>query len=316
MQAYQPIQAELIQVQQKIAEQYQDSDEQLALVLQELSARQGKMLRPAMVLLCGELFSEIRPEHIDFAAVIELIHIASLLHDDVIDNADLRRGQSSANVRWGNNAAVLLGDFLLSRAFLLSASTQTNGAAVTLGIAVQQMCTGELKQNLFRSRLDLTEQDYFRMIEAKTAALFQCSCQLGAMVSGASEEQQQMAGRFGLQFGMAFQIADDLRDIVSSEEQAGKTLGTDLLQEKFTLPVIHWINQDSSQRQARLGQITSLSDPAWLVEEMRHSGSIRYATEQLRLRIAQANEAFKTLPITPAKETLLSIADKVAVDIV
>jgi octaprenyl-diphosphate synthase len=174
---YNLIQKELVQVRQVICEQFQSSDDQISSVLEVLSQQQGKMIRPAMVLLCSKLFGGIRQEHIEFSAMVELIHMASLLHDDVIDKAQLRRGQPSANALWGNTAAVLLGDFLLSRAFMLAAASECEGAATLLGQTAQVLCIGELKQNLFKGRFDLNEQDYFQMIEAKTAALFRCSCE-------------------------------------------------------------------------------------------------------------------------------------------
>ncbi|MBC8379294.1 MAG: polyprenyl synthetase family protein [Planctomycetes bacterium] len=312
---YHLIQSELIQVQQRVSEQLSTSDQQLAPIFQMISERQGKMVRPAMVLLCGKLFSDLRPEHINLAAVTELIHIASLMHDDVIDKAQLRRGQSSANALWGNTAAVLLGDFLLSRAFMLAAASKCDGAAALLGRTAQTLCIGELKQNLFKGRLDLTEQDYFQMIEAKTAALFHCSCQLGAMASGVSTEQQENLGQFGCQFGLAFQIADDLRDVLSSEKQEGKTLGTDLLQEKFTLPVIHWINQNSNQKKMRMEQIAAIKNPGELTKKMRLSGSIDYTLEQAKVRIELAKQSLDSFPATPAKEALLLFADKIVADI-
>jgi octaprenyl-diphosphate synthase len=238
-----------------------------------------------------------------------------LLHDDVIDGASLRRGRPSANALWGNTAAVLLGDFLLSRAFTLAADSTCDGAAALLGQTARILCVGELKQNLLKGRFDLTEQDYFQIIEAKTAALFCCSCQLGAIASGVPAEQQENLGQFGHQFGLVFQIADDLRDVLSSEKQEGKTLGTDLLQEKFTLPVIHWINQDSDRKQARIEQIAALKDPGELTKQMRLSGSIDYALEQAQVRVEQAKQSLNPFPASPAKETLLSLVDKVLVDI-
>jgi octaprenyl-diphosphate synthase len=312
---YNLIQTDLIQVRREICEQFKSSDEQISTVLEVLSEQQGKMIRPAMVLLCGKLFGEIGREHIEFSVMVELIHIASLLHDDVIDKAQLRRGHPSANALWGNTAAVLLGDFLLSRAFMLAAASKCEGAATLLGQTAQVLCIGELKQNLFKGAFDLNEQDYFQMIEAKTAALFRCSCQLGAMASGASKDQQEISGQFGFQLGQAFQVADDLRDVLSSEKQEGKTLGTDLLQEKFTLPVIHWIGQNNRQKQMRPEQVTTLKDPGRLTEQMRLSGSIDYALEQAKLRIAQAKASLDPLPETPAKETLLIFADNVISDI-
>ena len=312
---YKLIQTELIEVQRTICEQLDTADQQIAPALQMVSQQQGKMLRPAMVLLCGKLFSDIRPEHIRFAAMVELIHMASLLHDDVIDKAEMRRGQASANALWGDTAAVLLGDFLLSRAFILAADSPWGGVAALLGQTAQTLCTGELKQNLLKGRCDLTEQDYFQMIEAKTAALFRCSCQLGAMASDASNDQQELAGQFGCRFGLAFQIADDLRDILSSEEAEGKTLGTDLLHEKFTLPVIHWINQNGTAKQALNEQTDVFKRPTQLIEQMRASGSIDYAFEQAKLQIEQARQSLAPLPPTPAKETLCLIADSLIVDI-
>ena len=312
---YDPVQAELAKVQRKISEQLSTSDQQLAPILQVISKRQGKMLRPAMVLLSGKLFSEIWDEHIDCSVMVELIHMASLMHDDVIDKAQLRRGQSSANALWGNTAAVLLGDFLLSRAFMLAAGSSCDGVTALLGRTAQTLCTGELKQNLLKGRFDLTEQDYFQIIEAKTADLFRCSCQLGAVASGASKDQQEISGQFGYQFGLAFQIADDLRDVLSSDKQEGKTLGTDLLQEKFTLPVIHWINQDSGQRQVRMERLMALKDPSELTKQMQLSGSVDYALEQAQSRIEQAKQSLSPLPETGAKKALLGFADKIVADI-
>ena len=312
---YDPVQSELIEVQQRISEQLSTSDQQLAPILHTISKRQGKMIRPAMVLLCGQLFTEICDEHIDCAAMVELIHMASLMHDDVIDTASLRRGEPSANALWGNTAAVLLGDFLLSRAFMLAADSTRDGVAMLLGQTAHVLCVGELKQNLFKGHFDLTENDYFQMIEAKTAALFRCSCQLGAAASGVSKDQQEILGQFGCRFGLAFQIADDLRDVLSSENQEGKTLGMDLLQEKFTLPVIHWINQDGDRKQTRTEQAATLKDPGELTKQMRLSGSIDYALEQAQVQIEQAKQLLNSFPTTPAKKALFLFADKVIADI-
>jgi len=306
---YQSIQAELVEVQRTISDQLNTADEQIAPVLRVISQRQGKMLRPAMVLLSGKLYSDIYPEHMTFAAMVELIHMASLLHDDVIDKADMRRGQPSANALWGNTSAVLLGDLLLSRAFMLAGASTCEGVVTLLGQMAQTLCTGELQQNLLKGCHDLTERDYFQMIEAKTAALFDCSCRLGAMASGAPEDQQKRAGQFGCHFGLAFQIVDDLRDILSDEEAEGKTLGTDLRHRKFTLPIIHWYSQNGDRKKAFAEQSEIFSDPVELTRQLRASGSIDYAIEQATLQIQQAKEAIEPLPRTSAKEALCRIAD-------
>jgi len=312
---YNLIQTEMLAVQQKIARQYEISDSDLSRVLQEISKQHGKMLRPAMVLLCGKLISETRAEHIDLAVMVELIHRASLLHDDVIDKAQLRRGQASANALWGNTTAVLLGDFLLTRAFTLVVSSPFRETVPILCQMVQTLCEGELKQNLLKGSWSLTEQDYFQIIEAKTASLFQCSCQLGATASGASEQQVKLLGEFGFQYGRAFQIADDLRDILSTEKQEGKTLGTDLLEKKLTLPVIHWINHDQSRKQALIEQIMDCTDARELTKQIRQSGSIDYAKESVRKCTDEARHLLDTFTPAPAKEALISLVESVISDI-
>jgi octaprenyl-diphosphate synthase len=304
---YNLIQTEMLAVQQEIARQYEISDSNLSGMLQEISKQQGKMLRPAMVLLCGKLISEIRSEHIDLAVMVELIHRASLLHDDVIDKAQLRRGQASANALWGNTAAVLLGDFLLSRAFTLSTLSQFNGAAEILCQTAQALCVGELKQNLLKGSWSLTEQE--------TAGLFRCSCQLGAMAAGASKEQTKTLSEFGFQYGLAFQIADDLRDILSTEKQEGKTLGTDLLEKKLTLPVIHWINHNQEQKPALVEQITGCTNALELTKQMRQSGSVDYAKKAAKTCSDKAIHLLDTFETVPARDALIALVDSVISDI-
>lgn len=312
---YKLIQTEMLAVHQKMARQYEISDSDLSPVLQEISKQQGKMLRPALVLLCGKLVSEIRSQHIDLAVMVELIHRASLLHDDVIDKAQLRRRQPSANALWGNAAAVLLGDFLLSRAFAMSAASQCDGAGQILCQAAQALCVGELKQNLLKGSWSLTEQDYFQIIEAKTAALFRCSCQLGAMAAGASEQQTRTVSEFGFQYGLAFQIADDLRDILSTEKQEGKTLGTDLLEKKLTLPVIHWINHNQERKSAMIEQITECKDAGELTKQMRQSGSLDYAKKTAKTCSDKAIHLLDAFKAGPVRDALTSLVDSVISDI-
>ncbi|MHC5157254.1 MAG: polyprenyl synthetase family protein, partial [Planctomycetota bacterium] len=233
----------------------------------------------------------------------------------VIDKAQLRRGQASANALWGNTAAVLLGDFLLSRAFTLGALSQFNGAAEILCQTAQALCVGELKQNLLKGSWSLTEQDYFQIIEAKTAGLFRCSCQLGAMAAGASKEQTKTLSEFGFQYGLAFQIADDLRDILSTEKQEGKTLGTDLLEKKLTLPVIHWINHNQEQKPALVEQITGCTNALELTKQMRQSGSVDYAKKAAKTCSDKAIHLLDTFETVPARDALIALVDSVISDI-
>ncbi|MCI0498405.1 MAG: polyprenyl synthetase family protein [Planctomycetales bacterium] len=309
---FEPVREELAAVQRRIVEQMHSPDQDINACLQVLSERPGKMLRPALLLLSGQAVGGVlQKEHINLAAMIEMVHMASLLHDDVIDRASLRRGSPSANALWGNTAAVLLGDFLLSRAFSLGAASRLDGAAALLGQTAQTLCAGELKQNLLRGRRDLTEAAYFQIIGSKTAALFSCCCRLGALAAGVSCTQEQALGDYGFGFGMAFQIADDMLDILSTEAQTGKTQGIDLKQEKWTLPVIHWFNQDSAGRQIRIEQWTAAKDLRGLIQQMRRAGSMGYALGQALRHVKQAKLKLDGFAQTPAKEALLSLADSI-----
>lgn len=313
---YKPIRSDLDRVQQGICEQLRTSDQQLTSVLDLISQRQGKMIRPALVLLCGRLISEINEDHIDFAAMVELIHMASLLHDDVIDKDSLRRGQPTANMLWGNTTAILLGDFLLSRAFTLSASSRYKGTSKVLAQTAQALCTGELKQNLMKGSWELGEEDYYTIIQDKTAALFQCSCQLAAMASGANEDQIHAMGCFGYEFGIAFQIADDLRDMLSNEKHEGKTVGTDFREGKLTLPLIHWINSEPALRQDRIEQLNKFKEPVRLTEHIELTESIHYASQQALERTRKAKHHLQSFPDNSARVILEKLLEKILTDIV
>ncbi|MHC5082822.1 MAG: polyprenyl synthetase family protein [Planctomycetota bacterium] len=302
-----PIAPEIEQVKQRITELLQTPDPQIAQCLELISKQTGKMLRPALVLLSGQIFAPLNQAHIDMAAMVELTHMASLLHDDVIDSGHIRRGQSSANALWGNTAAVLLGDYLLSQAFYLGSSLQLNGATAILCQTARTLCTGELKQNLCKGISDMTEADYYQIIEAKTAALFQCSCQLGVRASGGSDQHQQAFCEFGRQLGLAFQITDDLLDILSTQHQTGKTLGTDLLQEKFTLPIIHWISQDPQENARKITLLSDIGDVEQLIDLIQQGGSITYAIEKAKQHVDAALQQLDGVDSTPASEALRSL---------
>ena len=306
------IQAELGQVRRRIEEMLCNPDEQIQKCLEYLTEMSGKMIRPTLVLLSGKCVGEIRLEHIDLAAMVELIHRASLLHDDVIDSAEIRRNKLTANALWGNTASVLLGDFLLSRAFYLGTSIQIDGAADILSQTAQDLCCGELKQNFWKGKWDISREQYYQVIEAKTAALFKSSCCFGAMASNASLEKIEALSRFGLHLGIAFQITDDLLDIIGTQKQAGKTLGTDLTQGKLTLPIIHWIQENEGEKKKRITQLEQGTVRSVLIEQMAESGSIDYAFVKVREQIMQAKQSLKGFHQSPAKESLITLADGVA----
>jgi octaprenyl-diphosphate synthase len=198
----------------------------------------GKQLRPLLVALSARAAGELQPGHITGAAIVELVHLATLVHDDVIDSADLRRQQATVAARYGNQTAVLLGDCLFAHALKLAASFPTPEVCRVVSDATKAVCSGEILQTLGKGRLDQPLDDYFRIIELKTAELFALACDLGALLASAPPARRAALRRFGVAFGTAYQVFDDCLDLFGDEEIAGKTLGTDVATGKATLPLI------------------------------------------------------------------------------
>lgn len=211
-------------------------------LIEHLRHYRGKRLRPALLLLTAKALGKVVPQHHTLAAAVEMIHTATLVHDDVLDEADVRRHVPTVNAGWGNKVSILLGDMLFTHAFHLT-STVDRRACEIIGGATNRVCAGELLQVAERGNLNLSEPDYFAVIDGKTAALTECCGRLGALYAGATEDVGEKLATFGRSLGLAFQIADDLLDLVGNEDTAGKTLGTDLEQQKLTLPVIHCLNR-------------------------------------------------------------------------
>lgn len=198
----------------------------------------GKMLRPRMVYLCGSIYSNNEESLRDIAVAVELIHMASLVHDDIIDNSQLRRGKPSLNQRWGNQVSVLTGDYLFAAAFNLINQCNLPAVMENLTNTIKIMCSGEIKQLGMLYNLNLSESEYFDKTYRKTACLFASSCQVGAMLSSAPAKEIQMLEQFGLYLGYAYQIIDDVLDFVSDSSLLGKPVASDLKQGNITLPVI------------------------------------------------------------------------------
>jgi octaprenyl-diphosphate synthase len=228
-------------------------------LIEHLRHYRGKRLRPALLLLTAKALGKVTPAHHTLAAAVEMIHTATLVHDDVLDEAELRRHVPTVNAGWGNKVSILLGDMLFTHAFHLT-SVVDRRACEIIGEATNRVCAGELRQVTERGNLALSEADYFAIIDGKTAALTECCGRLGALYAGATpatfetatrprtgaEHMEDVAAKlavYGKNLGCAFQIADDLLDLVGNEDTAGKTLGTDLEQQKLTLPVIHCLNR-------------------------------------------------------------------------
>ena len=208
----------------------------------------GKRLRPALLLLSAKALGQTTSEHLTLAAVVEMIHTATLIHDDVLDEARLRRHLATTNARWDNQASVLLGDYLFTHAFFLASTLDSTFACRTIGKATNTVCEGELRQVRSCNNFAMDEVEYLDIIDAKTAALCACACRLGAHSAGASEELVESCAGYGRNLGIAFQIIDDLLDLTGDESKTGKSLGTDLDQNKPTLPLIHVLSRLPKQR--------------------------------------------------------------------
>jgi octaprenyl-diphosphate synthase len=301
---------ELDQVRSFISEQMITSSHDINVLLEPVASRSGKMLRPALVLLSGKSCGNITETHIKVASVIEIIHIATLLHDDVIDEAKSRRNATTVNVLSGNECAVLLGDFLLSKVFAVCARIESPQIAKSLADTTVRICHGELIQNTQRHNWRLSRQEYLDIVMEKTAALFASCCYLGGLASGADQKQLAALSDFGLKVGIAFQITDDLLDIIGDESSVGKTLGTDLAKRKLTLPVIHLLNHsDPGQKAMLIKELSAAKKPEHLQELLDEAGSIQYTRSMAEKFCIGAKDSIGSLGDFEGKKALLEIAD-------
>jgi len=282
-------------------------------LLEHISSRSGKMIRPGLVLLAGRCCGKITDEHISVAAIVEMIHNATLLHDDVIDEGKQRRGLPTVNSLWGNESAVLLGDFLLSRVFKKCAELESQVANVIAAAAVR-LCEGELRQVVQKHDWQLSETEYIDVITEKSAVLFSSSCYLGGRLAGADESQAQSLADYGLNAGIAFQITDDLLDIVGDESKTGKTLGSDVNKHKLTLALIHLLKTANEKEKSTivnsfLDKRDAPYDKNALIKMLERYGSLEYARSRSREFVAAAKQALAGLKQNDAKDALIETAE-------
>ncbi|HEX5961397.1 MAG TPA: polyprenyl synthetase family protein [Rhodanobacteraceae bacterium] len=272
----------------------------------------GKRLRPTLHVLAARAAGYAGGAHIELAAVIEFIHTATLLHDDVVDGSDLRRGRKTANAAWGNAASVLVGDFLYSRAFQMMVELDRMQVMRILADTTNSIAEGEVLQLLNIGRAETSEAAYMRVIERKTAVLFAAATQLGGVLAGLAEEQCLALRRYGMELGSAFQIADDLLDYVSDSDTLGKNIGDDLAEGKPTLPLIYAIER-SMPMQAELlrNAITSqrLAALDVIIATIRDSGALERTRARAQAHADAAHAALEGLPASEYRDTLAGLAD-------
>jgi len=270
----------------------------------------GKRLRPMLVLLAARACGYQGSQHITTAAIIEFIHTATLLHDDVVDESELRRGQESAHAVWGNAASVLVGDFLYSRSFQMMVTIDSMRVMEVLSNATNTIAEGEVEQLLNLHDPEVDENRYFSVIEKKTAKLFEAACQMGAILAGKPALEEPLAA-FGRELGAAFQVADDVLDYTANAATLGKNIGDDLAEGKPTLPLILTRKQLGPEQQSmiddsiRHGGIRQIEE---ILELIRSSGALKGSMEVATSRSKAAKQAIGDLPESPWKNALIDLA--------
>ena len=276
----------------------------------------GKRIRPALLLLAAKLCGYGGERHVPLASVVEFIHTATLLHDDVVDNANLRRGIASANTLWGNEASVLVGDFLFSKSFSLMVADGDLRVLAVLSNATTLIAEGEVLQLVSTSDLDMTEERYVEVVRCKTAILLSAACHAGAIVGEAPREQEDSLRDFGMDLGIAFQVMDDTLDYVATEDEFGKSIGHDLEEGKITLPLIHTLERCTPAERELIGDIVAkdvlaAEDFHAVFDLVTAYGGLDYAKGKAREYIELAKAHLDAFEESPGKTALLDLADYV-----
>ena len=274
----------------------------------------GKRIRPLLLILSARLCGYTDAEHHQLGSIVEFIHTATLLHDDVVDDADLRRGRRTARKVWGNQISILVGDYLYTKAMCKVVEFQSQGINEVLAEACKKMAEGEVLQLYYNGNPSMPEIDYIKIVEHKTAGLIAAACRMGAILAEVSETQQEALFRFGQYLGIAFQVADDTLDYIANGESLGKTIGQDLRQGKATLPLLHLLQHCSEQDRQMIKdrmetRTLSTADLDRILLLMADFGSITYAMDRARSYIAAAKDELNCFDDSTARRALSVAAD-------
>lgn len=307
---------ELERVDKEIRKNLKSNVPIISTIVEHLLQSGGKRLRPLLLILSAKLCGYEGNEHIPMASLIEFIHTATLLHDDVVDHAELRRGMESANSKWGNEACVLVGDFLFTRSFSLMVENGDPKILKTISNATTLMAEGELEELIKTNDLSLTEEEYLSIITRKTAVLFSAATRIGAILGKVSEEKEKALSDFGMDFGIAFQLTDDALDYTSREEEFGKRIGIDLQDGKVTLPLIHTLRSCTHEEKTFIQRAIE-SDPVerasflQVVRIIEKYNGLDYTYQKARSYIEKAKENLYPFSPSGEKEALFLLSDYV-----
>lgn len=308
---YAPIEAELAEVENLLREFLSCDNPFMDRVVHHGFQLGGKRMRPALLLLFAKMTGSVQPVHKILAAAVETIHTATLIHDDILDEATTRRHLPTVNVVWNNETSVLLGDFMVARAIRQVTELDCTEVSHLVAQTSCRLCEGEMRQVGFRGNFAISEEEYNSIIQDKTASLCECACLLGVFFTG-EQARRQSAVAFGRHLGMAFQIADDLLDIRGEETQMGKSLGTDLAKQKLTLPMIRLLKVlDATRRDALLSAIQN--QPAeeirpWIQTLLQENAIYESVCKTAKKHLHNAIAALECFPDNPCRQSLQELA--------
>jgi octaprenyl-diphosphate synthase len=305
-----PVRDFLERVSRRLEEQVSEFDPEIAVYARYALENQGKQLRPTLVALAGGAVGKVNEDSVTVAVIIEMIHLATLVHDDIMDEARIRRRRPTLAKRWGNDVAVLLGDCLFAHALKLAAGLSANDVCRLVASSSGRVCAGEILQSHRRRRWSVDRADYFKVIEMKTAELFALSCDLGARLSGGTPVESDALRRYGLALGTAYQIYDDCLDLFGAEAAAGKSLGTDLASGKVTLPLIVYLERAGEEDRKALVTQLEAWDPSRFSEVRKDLDRVDALGESRRVIgefLNAADSALSFLRAGPEAEALSAL---------
>ncbi|NWK54606.1 polyprenyl synthetase family protein [Verrucomicrobiaceae bacterium N1E253] len=308
--SFQLVKKELKLVESQILDQVKAFDPALEPYMDYICNTSGKRIRPALAILAGGATGGVNDDHLKIGVILELIHMSTLVHDDIIDGADTRRKVPTANAKWGNGMAVLLGDALFSHSLLLATEFDSIDICRKVGKASREVCQGEVIQTQRRFDLTLTKDDYFHIIEMKTGALFAAATGIAASLSEVSEDVETQLYNYGMKLGTAYQIYDDCLDLVGTEEEVGKTLRTDLEKGKLTLPLLNLIEQATPAQREKLNKRIIEQQPLdlpVLIGIAEYEGAVESALDTAANLLQEAREDLQILPASKWRSSLEEI---------
>lgn len=299
----------------RLSAQTDEFEPKIAVYAQYALTAQGKQLRPILVSLAGDAAGELNDSHLTVAVIIEMVHLATLVHDDVIDEAQLRRGRLTMTANWGNEVSVLLGDCLFARALQLAASFPTPEICRAVAAATNTVCAGEILQTCSRGDFNVSRSHYFKMVAMKTGELFSLSCDLGAYLSQANGPRREALRQYGMALGTAYQLYDDCLDVLGKESVAGKSLGADMAKGKMTLPIIILRERATADDLAQLRRWMDHWESGHLpsvVEMMEKYDAFDESRTVIQNYLNSARQALMVLPASEGRAGLMGLTEFLA----